>query len=160
MANQLDSALFDAVDIIETSPISWLAGKLASGKIGYDGWQVTKSAYDRMVTTAPNIEFVALEPEFLSGHWQDRPAETQAPIWRPDPKICGQDSSEKLQQIADELASKQADLALVTSAETVNWMLNIRGRDLEHTPFHLCYALVSTSGEVTLIGADSAAAGL
>ncbi|MGB1181599.1 MAG: aminopeptidase P family N-terminal domain-containing protein, partial [Candidatus Puniceispirillaceae bacterium] len=51
MANQLDSALFDAVDIIETSPISWLAGKLASGKIGYDGWQVTKSAYDRMVTT-------------------------------------------------------------------------------------------------------------
>ena len=157
MANQLDSALFDAVDIIETSPISWLAGKLPSGKIGYDGWQVTKTAYDRMVATAPNIEFVALEPEFLSCHWQDRPAETQAPIWRPDPKICGQDSSEKLQQIADELASKQADFALVTSAETVNWMLNIRGRDLEHTPFHLCYALVSTSGEVTLIGADSAA---
>ncbi len=157
MANQLDSTLFDAVDITLTSPISWLASKQPAGKIGFDGWQVTKSAYDRMVAQAPALEFMALEAEFLASHWHDRPAETQAPIWRPDPEICGQDSSEKLKQIAGELSEKQADFVLVTSVDSVNWMLNIRGRDLEHTPFHLCFGLVSAAGEVILIGADSAA---
>ena len=157
MANQLDSSLFEAIDITQHSAISWLASKQPTGKIGYDGWQVTKSGFEQMTASAPTIEFVALNPEFLSHLWQGRPAETQAPIWRPAPEICGQSSEDKLKQILQELSEKQADFALITSVETVNWMLNIRGRDLEFTPFHLCYGLVSATGEVSLIGAPHAA---
>ena len=155
MERQLDKRYFDAIDISTTSPIAWLAQQQTAKTIGYDAWQVTKSGFDKMQDGAPEIDFIPLEEGFLARHWHDRPAEVQMPVWYPAPEICGQASEDKIQQITVELAERQADFALVTSVESVNWMLNIRGRDLKFTPFHLCYGLVSKTGEVILIGADS-----
>ncbi len=157
MERQLDKRYFDAIDISTTSPIAWLAQQQTAKTIGYDAWQVTKSGFDKMQDGAPEIDFIPLEEGFLARHWHDRPAEVQMPVWYPAPEICGQTSEDKIQQITVELAERQADFALVTSVESVNWMLNIRGRDLKFTPFHLCYGLVSKTGEVILIGADSSA---
>ena len=157
MERQLDKRYFDAIDISTTSPIAWLAQQQTAKTIGYDAWQVTKSGFDKMQDGAPEIDFIPLEEGFLARHWHDRPAEVQMPVWYPSPEICGQTSEDKIQQITVELAERQADFALVTSVESVNWMLNIRGRDLKFTPFHLCYGLVSKTGEVILIGADSSA---
>ena len=44
----------------------------------------------------------------------------------------------------------EADYLLITSPESVCWLLNIRGRDLKHTPILFCYAILSKKDGVTL----------
>ncbi len=39
---------------------------------------------------------------------------------------------------------------LLTSPDSIAWLLNIRGRDVEHTPVALCYAVLHTDGSFDL----------
>ena len=42
--------------------------------------------------------------------------------------------------------------SLITAPDCVNWLANIRGRDLQYTPFHLCFGLLRDDGDLLFIG--------
>jgi Xaa-Pro aminopeptidase len=62
-------------------------------------------------------------------------------------KYAGKSRKEKLKEI---FKNNDADYIILTNAESVNWLLNIRGHDLPNTPVCLCYAIISKKLEVDL----------
>ena len=87
--------------------------------------------------------------------WSDRPAYDIGEIWNIPDSQAGKTVQDKIYDIVGALKVSDADAYLITAPDSVNWLLNIRGRDLDHTPFHLCFALIDDMGDVTLIGADN-----
>ena len=162
MARQLDSSLFTAHDVSVLSPMDWLAQHKQGARIGLNGWAVSKASYDKMAAHLATPQLVSLDDEFLAAHWQDRPDAAISPVWSLPPADAGQSVSDKLADLTDELSSHTHAACLITAPDAVNWLLNIRGRDLKYTPFHLCYALIGKhehtgSAAITLIGADTSA---
>lgn len=155
MQKQLNPACFECFDTANVTPFEWIETHNPSAKIGFDGWQLSTASFKRMQKRLPKAELIPLDEGFLAAFWEDRPACVDAPIWWPPLEVVGQKSLDKIAQYKRELAKNNAEFALITSAESVNWLLNMRGRDLEHTPVKLCYALISKAGDVHLIGADT-----
>ena len=155
LENQLDPACFIHFDSAQLSAFEWIEQTAANGAIGFDSWQISTALYQQMQKRLPSIQFVPLGDDFLASFWEDRPAPKAEDAWWPDLTITGQTSKAKIADTVAGLKAEQADFALITSAESVNWLLNMRGRDLSHTPVKLCYALISQSGELVIIGADS-----
>jgi Xaa-Pro aminopeptidase len=52
--------------------------------------------------------------------------------------------------MADQLTSEKLDALIVSAADSLAWLLNIRGRDLENTPFALGRAVLRADGSLTL----------
>jgi len=64
-------------------------------------------------------------------------------------KYAGKTSKEKCLEVAKPLL-KKLEALIVTSAESVSWLTNLRAKDLEHTPVLRAYALLSQDGQVKL----------
>ena len=70
-------------------------------------------------------------------------------IFEHDLKYCGKTSQEKASEVAGLLPKKYAAM-LITSAEEVSWITNLRSDDLEHTPVLRAYALLSKTGNLKI----------
>ena len=65
-------------------------------------------------------------------------------------KYAGSNRAEKIALVKKVLAERQADAYLFTSADSVSWLLNLYADDLPYTPTVRAYALIDTTGNVTL----------
>ena len=70
-------------------------------------------------------------------------------IFEHELKYCGKTSEEKCREVAEALPERFAAM-LITSAEEVSWIANLRSNDLEHTPVVRAYALLSKNKELKL----------
>ena len=48
------------------------------------------------------------------------------------------------------MGEDNADALVLTVPESINWLFNLRGRDVPHVPVVLCFALVPKAGLPTL----------
>lgn len=69
-----------------------------------------------------------------------------------DVKFAGLSREQKCHYITDMLAEKSADYCLITAADSVSWLLNIYAEDLPYSPIVRAYALISSTGDITLFG--------
>ena len=135
----------------ELSPEAWINQHASSGAaIGYDPYLHTHSAVKRYGHGAENVTWKPVSPNPVDALWRDRPAEP-AGLARPQPiEFAGESSADKRQRIAQDIAAKGADAAILTAPDSVCWLLNMRGSDVPFTPFVLCYATLAKNGVVTL----------
>ncbi|MGN1393076.1 MAG: aminopeptidase P family protein [Succinivibrionaceae bacterium] len=82
--------------------------------------------------------------------WSEREKEPTPPFFIYDDKYNGYPSSEKIKNIAEDLLEKQIDCTIISKSESVNWLLNIRGRDIPNLPIVNAFAIVYSSGNVEL----------
>ena len=55
---------------------------------------------------------------------------------------AGESSAAKRARLGDEIGKKKADWLLLTGADSIAWLLNIRGRDIPYNPLCLSFALL------------------
>ena len=80
--------------------------------------------------------------------WQDRPeAALQQALLLGD-QYTGRSSADKRREIGAGLAEEGAEAALVFAADSVAWLLNIRGRDVPSLPLVLGFALLHDDGRL------------
>jgi Xaa-Pro aminopeptidase len=82
--------------------------------------------------------------------WCDRPAPPLAPVLPHPVEFAGEASEQRRKRIADIVAGRGADVALLTAPDSIAWLLNVRGGDVPRTPFALGFALLHTDGHVDL----------
>lgn len=70
-------------------------------------------------------------------------------VFEHDFKYSGKTSKDKCIEVSQALSYKYGAM-LITSAEEVSWIANMRSDDLEHTPVLRAYALLSKSGELKI----------
>src|SRR5688500_14917782 len=102
----------------ETSIASWLKDHAPDGaRIGYDPWLHSRD----WVRAAPaalkekGAELVAVGRNPIDAVWADRPAPSAARLVVQPEEIAGQSSADKRHNIADWLAEKKADAAVLAA---------------------------------------------
>ncbi|MCQ8277865.1 aminopeptidase P family protein [Acetobacteraceae bacterium KSS8] len=152
LAAQTDPACFEREHITETPPEDWLAAALRGGegekRIGYDPWLLSQDVLARFNKHGFRMVPVARNP--VDAIWHDRPAPPLLPAVPHPMEFAGRESSEKRQEIAAILRAAGQDAAVLTDPASVNWLFNIRGRDVGFTPFALGFAVLESDGSAIL----------
>ncbi|MEL6425506.1 MAG: aminopeptidase P family N-terminal domain-containing protein, partial [Pseudomonadota bacterium] len=155
--NQVDLAQFTPVDMIDVAAEKWLEeAQPAGGVIGYDPWlhgtaeieRLEKALKDKGFTFRPGANLI-------DRIWEDQPEPPQAQAWVHPADIAGRDHTTKRMDIAEALASRGADAALLSLPDSIAWLLNIRGGDIPRTPVAHGFALLHRDGTVTLYGLEA-----
>lgn len=120
------------------------------GKLGFDPWLHTPSEIaDLEKKLAGKATLVPLD-DLVDKTWQDRPAPPNAAIEFLGHNRAGKTAPDKLAEIRAAMGEDDADALVLTVPESINWLFNLRGRDVPHVPVVLCFALVPKSGMPTL----------
>lgn len=141
---QVDKSLFETSDMTAVSIGDWLFENAAGKTIGYDPKLHTKKQIDGIVEKIndKNIVLKPLEQNPIDKIWVDRPS---APIGLielfPD-DIAGATSLEKRQKIAPNLSDNKISSVILTLSDSICWLLNIRGSDIDYNPLVLSYAIL------------------
>ena len=150
---QVDIAAFVPHQIPEESPEAWIAKNLPKGgRLGFDPWLQTVDGYDRFARACERAggTFVAVETNPIDTVWHGRPPAPLAPVLPHPVEFSGETSDAKRARIGEIVASKGADVALITAPDSIAWLLNVRGGDVPRTPFALGFALLHGDGHVDL----------
>ena len=144
----------DIFDICALSDVpQWLSRHVGGGlRLAYDPWLHTERQIagflDDKTNCGEKIELVPLSRNPIDELWADRPASPCTPAWSHDLRFAGESVPDKVVRMAQALADKGADAAVLTLPESINWLLNLRGGDVARTPLVLSFAVLTVSGQV------------
>jgi Xaa-Pro aminopeptidase len=137
--------------LIESPADKWISATLPDGgRLGYDPWLHAQSSIDKYAKAAEKAggELVAVTHNPLDAVWDDQPAAPISPIVPHDISYAGRSSANKRQELAASLAEDGIDAAILTLPDSIAWLLNVRGSDVQHTPLPLSYAVLHDNGSV------------
>jgi len=155
--DQVDARFYAYEGVPQTSVAKWLGENAPEGaRIGYDAWLHGKGwvAAVRKALGAKGGELVAVETNPIDAVWQDRPEPSAAPALVHDDTYAGQSSQAKRDAISAWLTEQKLDSAVITALDSIAWLLNIRGADVDRTPVALSYVLAHADGTADLFIAE------
>ncbi len=150
---QVDGRLYSYVSVPQTSVAAWLGEHAPKGaRIGYDAWLHGKGWADGVaaVLKGRDAALVAVTQNPIDAIWHDRPAPSPAPALIHADEYAGCSASEKRAEVATWLAAKGLDAAVISALDSVAWLLNIRGSDVDCTPVALSFVLAHADGTADL----------
>ncbi len=151
--DQVDARFYGYESVPQTSVAKWLGEHAGEGaRIGYDPWlhgnrwvdQAAKALADCMA------ELVAVESNPIDAVWADRPAPSAAPTLVHGDALAGQSSEAKRAAVSTWLAERKLDAVVIAALDSVAWLLNIRGSDVERTPVTLAFVVANADGTASL----------
>lgn len=149
--DQVDLDLFAPQHLTEEPATAWIEANLpAGGKLGYDPWLHTQNqvkAFEAATEKAGASLMPCLENP-IDAVWDVQPPPPIAPVAPHDDRFAGQGSAEKRQDLAESLRDKGLGAAVLTLPDSIAWLLNVRGGDVESTPLPLSFALLRQDGTV------------
>jgi Xaa-Pro aminopeptidase len=151
--DQVDGRLFEYKSVPQDSIGAWLAENAADGaRIGYDPWLHTfgwAKAVGRDLAAA-GAELVALESNPIDAVWEDQPAPSAAQAFVQQDEHAGRSSADKRGEVAAWLKTRRLDAAVISALDSIAWLLNIRGADVDRTPVALSYVIAHADGTAEL----------
>ncbi len=151
---QVDTDIFEVLQVPEAKPSRWLKETLVRGNaVGYDPALHTINEIDRLTKTldATGIRLTPVEQNPIDKLWGgDRPKPPNAGIFVQPQEFAGKGAGEKIMNVQMALAEDEHDAVLLTSPDSICWLFNIRGGDIKHTPVALAFTLVPARGRPTL----------
>jgi len=154
--NQVDFRLFEPKHMSEVTVHEWLPTVLQSGdKLGYDPWLHTLREIHQLDQACARLEaeLVPCQPNPVDVIWEDRPPASQAMVVPHPTRYAGQSSEDKRKKLARKLKDDRLDAAVLTAPDSIAWLFNIRGGDVEYTPLPLGFACLR-SNETAILFMD------
>ncbi len=150
---EVDPARFSIQHISRRPPSRWLAANAPRGAvIGYDPWLLTPrdvTRFDAACREAgARLKPLARNP--IDAVWRNRPAPPLAPVVPLALRFAGEGTPAKRARLAAALAADGIDAAVLTAPDSIAWLLNLRGGDVENSPLPLGFALLARDGKVQL----------
>ena len=154
--SQVDLEHFTPVHWPETQPGPWLVENAQKGqKIGFDPWLHSRGEIERISKDvgAAGITLVPTD-NLVDQIWADRPAPPSAAITAQPLEFAGQSREDKAAEIADELLAQGLKAQVLTLSDSIAWLMNIRGTDLEHIPVVQGFAILHDDAEIQFFTQD------
>ncbi|WP_108483413.1 aminopeptidase P family protein [Oceaniglobus ichthyenteri] len=140
--------VFTPVDWPEQPLLGWLESRVkAEGKVGFDPWLHTAAEVASWAGAA--VEFVPVD-NLIDRIWPDQPA---PPCGTAEPypeAFAGRSSCEKCADMAEILRNSDHKAVVLTLPDSICWLLNLRGHDIERNPVMHAFAILHDDGAVTL----------
>ncbi len=150
---QVDGKHWSYQSVPETTISAWLAEHASEGaRIGYDAWVHTKTWVEAATKAlaGKGAELVAVDHNPVDAVWADQPAPSVDRLMVLDDQYTGRSSAEKRQEVAEWLAKEKLDAAIISALDSVAWLFNVRGTDVERTPVALSFAVLNADGTADL----------
>ena len=134
----------------------WLAGNTEGMTIGFDPWLVPVGLRNQLERHAGlHATFKPLAGNPVDAIWQDRPPRPRGKAMDYPAVHAGLTRREKIDAclarmgaVAKAAGVKRLSGMLISDPAALAWLLNIRGRDLDHTPVVLAFAFLDAKGGV------------
>lgn len=151
---ETDTSVFEPNLLPRPKLAEWLIEKLPEGStVGFDPWLHTASEIARL-KSALQAKRIALKPvsrNLVDQLWgKERPAPPQDAVTIHPLECAGATPHDKIAQIQKSLKDAGQQAALLTLADSICWLFNIRGADVAHNPVVRAYAIVPASGKAEL----------
>jgi Xaa-Pro aminopeptidase len=151
-AKEVDGA---AVDVINSGdmPFLDLVAKQGEGlSIGFDAWLITQAQLEgwKKATALQGVRWVSHTPNLVDSIWAEQPAPPAGEVMLHPMEYAGRSYADKRAAMLDVLAKHRADAVLLTQADSINWLLNIRGGDVPFNPLLLAHMILRADGAATL----------
>lgn len=149
--NQTDINQFDTFHFFKVKVEDWITAVLGNNaNVGIDPKCVSHEWFSKIknLLQQANIKLVFTPFNFVDHIWTEKQKEEISPALIFDDKYNGCPSIEKRKLIANLLREKQIDATILSKSESVNWLLNIRGRDVPNLPVVNSFAVVYSSEHI------------
>ncbi len=150
---QIDLAVFEPVSTEATPPEDWIAAEVPSGaRIAYDPWLHTPAQIKRLSEGAEKAgaSLVPLTDNPIDAVWPDQPEPPAAPAVSYSPLHAGRTAADKRAEIGSILEKDGVDAVVLTTPDSIAWLLNMRGQDVSHMPVALAFAITTRDGHTQL----------
>lgn len=151
--DQTDETIFetgDSVSVDGTYDINSWGEKTM--RIAIDPWLHTMDTADKLIRDVEQIgaEIVLLNSNPIDEVWDDQPEPPKGNVKIHGQEYAGTAAKSKLNEIGKSIREHEADVTVLTDANSICWAFNIRGLDVVHTPLVLAFAIVPAKGKPQL----------
>lgn len=150
---QTDSAAFTPVPWPETRPALWLREALpGGGRVGFDPWLHTRREIAALTEglAGSGIGLHALETNLVDVVRGPVTAPPVVPARVHPVELSGASAAERRAGIAEALRLEGQAATVLTLADSVAWITNLRGADLPKNPVLHGFAIVEADGRLAL----------
>ena len=151
--DQVDGNLFEYRSIPGDSLSDWLGDVCEEGaKVAYDPWLHTWGwvGAQEKALEPKGVTMVPADSNPLDAVWSDQPQPSDAVAVIQTEELTGRGSADKRAEVADWLCDEGLDATVITALDSIAWLLNIRGSDVDNTPVALSYVIAHKDGTAEL----------
>ncbi len=150
--SQIDLSVFEPVKLPEVKLADWLIAALPlGGEIGFDPWLHGRDEVRKLADALTNSGITLRSCiNLVDRIWPDRPAPPMGPVSAQGGEYAGEDHQSKRSRIAEILTKNGITTTILTSPESLAWLLNIRGSDVARTPVPHGLALLQNNRHMVL----------
>ena len=150
---EVTAELFSYHHLIDEPALDWLCAQLPAGttvacdpRLHHYQWfeQAAQQLTDAGITLETDAD------NLIDACWTDRPAAELNRALLHDTAFSGESAQSKRQRIAQDVARRGCDAALIFALDSVSWLLNVRGTDMPQLPVLSAAALLLANGDVQL----------
>ena len=114
-------------------------------KVVIDPWLLTLSQHeflqDVIKETKISLEFI--NKNIIDEIWLNKPLKTDNELFKLPIEYTGETVSSKINRLTKVIKDNNCDFYILFNPTGLSWLLNIRGRDLKHTPISRSFCIVS-----------------
>ncbi len=123
---------------------NWLKDNIQEGvRIGLDGRLFSIARYRSLEVSLKGKKVkIVTGCDLISDIWEERPLMPEFMAFEHDIKYSGISRREKIEKVREKMKLHSINYHLLTSPDDIMWLLNIRGRDVKHTPVLSSFAIV------------------
>ncbi len=142
---QTDLSVVTPVPYPGTRAEAWVPEQISKGRVAFDPWLHTSDEVARLRAAWGDAITLEPAPNFVDAVWEDQPAPPMGAVSAHPMEYAGKTSVDKRAELADAL---EADAAVITQPDSIAWLLNVRGSDIERVPLPHSFAILHKTGRV------------
>ncbi|MCL1939008.1 MAG: aminopeptidase P family protein [Candidatus Azobacteroides sp.] len=135
------------------TPEEWIKNQLSSGNcVAFEG--SVYAASDALSLSAYFEKYrIQVQSDFApyDAIWKNRPAIPLHKAFILSDHFSGENARSKISRLLNEMRANACDCTLLASLDSIAWLFNLRGNDIEYNPVSVCYAVVSEKEIVLFI---------
>ena len=101
-------------------------------------------------TKDSDVKLVYLDNNPIDKIWKKQPKKKYSKVFDHPIKFAGLGRETKIKKFQNLLKRKNLNCYLITSLDSIAWILNIRGNDIQYTPIAFSYLLIPSEGKARL----------
>lgn len=149
--DQVDNDLFETGENVKKSTADWLEENVSEKNvIGYDPLLHTPKQIAGLSKACSKKGAILkpIEGNLIDEAWEDQPPRPQGQVIAFPKDIAGSSVEKKIAQVVKTIKTEKAQAFVFTLPDSIAWLLNVRGNDLDYIPSVLSYLIISHRGNV------------
>lgn len=142
---QTDPQIFNVEDFTVPAISAWIGKNMPTRSVlGFDPWLHSVRQIESFNTHLKSLKVTLkpITPNPLEALWTERPTAPVVHAYAHPAEYAGQSSADKRVAIAKSLKSERLEAVFLNAADSICWLLNVRGGDIPNTPAVCSYAFL------------------